>query len=62
MSSKISMLTGAASALLVLAIPVMAKEKAKKTAAAPHIYTQVECGKVKNMHWDDATHSCLKNK
>ena len=52
----------AAGFLLVLAGPTVAKEKAKKPSAAPHIYTQVECTGKKSMHWDDATKTCQKNK
>lgn len=56
------LILAAASFLLVLAGPVGAKEKAKKPSAAPHIYTQPECTGKKNMHWDDATQTCQKNK
>ena len=42
--------------------PPVAKEEAKKTTKAPHIYSQVECTGMKKMHWDDATQTCQKNK
>jgi hypothetical protein len=60
---KVCIYSCAAAVLLVVAGPAMAKQKTKKTAAEPaHIYTQVECMKVKKMHWDDATQTCQKNK
>jgi hypothetical protein len=62
MSDKVLISAGVASALFVLTSPVIAKEKAKNTTATTHVYSQVECTKMKNMHWDDATQTCQKNK
>jgi hypothetical protein len=60
MLGRILISAGAASVLLLFAGSSLAKEK--KTTKAPHIYTQVECTGMKNMHWDDATKTCQKNK
>jgi len=62
MQGKVLMVAGALSVLVMSAAPIMAKEKAKKEPAKPHIYSQVECTGMKKMHWDDATQTCQKNK
>ena len=62
MLGKVLIAAGTASVLFVFAGPTVAKEKAKKTTKAPHIYSQVECTGMKKMHWDDATKTCQKNK
>ena len=62
MLGKVLMVTGALSVLVISAAPIVAKEKAKKEPAKPHIYSQVECTGMKKMHWDDATQTCQKNK
>jgi len=62
MLSKVLILTGALSVLVIAPGPIVAKEKDKKAANKPHIYSQVECTGMKKMHWDDATQTCQKNK
>lgn len=62
MLGKLLMAAGTATMLVVFAAPTVAKEKSKKPANAPHIYSQVECTGMKKMHWDDATHTCQKRK
>jgi hypothetical protein len=62
MLGKVLIAAGAASVLVAFGGPTGAKEKVKKTAKAPHIYSQVECTGMKKMHWDDATQTCQKNK
>lgn len=59
MLSRILMSAGVASAMLLAGA---AEAKEKKATASSHVYTQVECSKMKSMHWDDATQSCQKNK
>lgn len=62
MFTRISFYSAATLILMASTTPLMAKTAAKKTTKGPHIYSQVECMKMKNMHWDDATQTCQKNK
>lgn len=62
MLGKVLIAAGTASVLFVFVGPTVAKEKAKNTTKAPHIYSQVECTGMKKMHWDDGTQTCQKNK
>lgn len=52
----------AASIFVVCASPTVAKKKPKETETSSHIITQPQCTGMKNMHWDDATQTCQKNK
>jgi hypothetical protein len=64
MVGRILISAGMACALLAFAGAAEAKHKKTTTTTttkAAHIYSQAECGGMKTMHWDDATHTCQKN-